>query len=1655
MSLSHLFLQERYGSTLRPLVVAGQLDDTALITNRRAPDFSAAENSFPFFEDRSIRVDGPFLNSRSMSIYRAIAVKITIDIGDNTSTGGQTTNISAKNDFGMDRIDMNLDMDACSRVIRFCLNKDGGGFNPRWFTGDWSDVLLPEMFVASVSSIPSLGPYLQDLPLRSSTFISPEQFELTSKMTNIRISLPSPIHQDVQCSDAIIALTNMTVLVSSALPKTFLDGDIAPPENGGTPIESIAFPNHPSDISYNSFASEPGPSYRVQISQGDLSVRVVPSIPFRDAEECLWLLAPTNLNCLVSIDFQESGSILYLSVRMQRFECNIDLDVLTSLASTAIYHAGIITASVLPFLQSFVETYRDETPPIPYPFRAGDLSALFCLHIPAVDVRFWSQDCCLKLNRRISGFDTPTRLSALLLARLRASGLEIGVELSQNDHTGAIGLLERLQRILKVAFTSCHVDLCDLGAMCDSEYTSMMDEIVNTDEDLSIPYEVKLGIHDARMTNLLKIGNLNEVKSGKENDTTVFRLDCDEALKVVSCGLHVTSAGEMTIWPLLFEPIIEQVIEALFRPTGTIISELSNPASLHFPKGSIGCALESFLMRFGKVESEATDTAARGILSQFRQFEVRIRLNHFSFTIPHEGLPTECEMRNSTILLGHFDDAKQEDNSPWLRRFSGSSSKWNVSFKDEAPGPHLLVSSSQSLCTGIAPNQNIIIPSFDIEANYHPASAEFRVGSVKLAFPEKELLEQFIHSITGVVNDCHVISGKIMSTFSGMDPLLSSDVEQKSTKNTVHIAYVQALRAIRNASNSLSELSDLFFIREEECKRQYHCQQENVKMLRKLTFLKETQRRAALSLVSSRVCGWIRMGGTSGPNGQRVLNTTSLWKYWALLRKRLLLITERPGSSNIIEIVPLKGALLRKIEGGNRYGHLQRGFAIVEASGHDRFFVCSTADDYEMWLNELIHVTGTKIDSSQTNLHEEKDVLARIPEAATPMHSKSRGPSASANSLAQIRPRLQNKLPSLDSSVMRDKLSSANDRFQNKMSSLDSSAMRDKLSLDSSAMRNKLASAKDRTKVKLGDTSSKLGSAMMSAKNKGESTIATKMRAAMQEAAKLNHGALFTDDDKATSSSISGADSLDEEDETTRMRRMMGEKMTKIGAAVKAVKIDKDALERLNRDSSFQHPDTTDFRNMMRDKLSSSHSNSLGGNPGPLKVKSLRSKSTVPVPKRDTLPEVELRRIPGRWLVTVEMERRTDDPEKLGKLLGREDGDPPFKEVCGANDASDQFQELLWTYKVVLEKVQIERRGERASKSFTKELTDILIFHSQISQCTSEVRGYDEDYLEEENSNAEGEISMPSIRAALCEQMVVAASMLDGVLDIAPSDMEHVDVRAFQCEVIQSYLDAVLASPLPESALSAVFHFFDMNPLEGLWKGKESSGLDITLPPVPKTFELGTSDIFAKRISSLESILAKATSKISIASNVCKKQSPTIVAAKEIRPIANATTAYHDDELHTALRDALLTAKRERDEADAQLLASSVMHVKELEQERRKATRMAKRLQAANESPKQTELRKHEQELVDNSEQELMAMCKQMTTEITAKTEASLEIARLKEKLKTDQEADSARIGVLRLEVECLRRQLEDERAKTAKATREALHWETSFRGVMKGDGDA
>ena len=77
------------------------------------------------------------------------------------------------------------------------------GIDERLFTGAWSDWLTADMFVSPGpnGAVPSLEPYLQPMPemfLDENYLISSELFNLTSKMTNIRLRLPAPVQADVK-----------------------------------------------------------------------------------------------------------------------------------------------------------------------------------------------------------------------------------------------------------------------------------------------------------------------------------------------------------------------------------------------------------------------------------------------------------------------------------------------------------------------------------------------------------------------------------------------------------------------------------------------------------------------------------------------------------------------------------------------------------------------------------------------------------------------------------------------------------------------------------------------------------------------------------------------------------------------------------------------------------------------------------------------------------------------------------------------------------------------------------------------------------------------------------------------------------------------------------------------------------------------------------------------------------------------------------------------------------------------------------------------------------------------------------------------------------------------------------------------------------------
>lgn len=140
------------------------------------------------------------------------------------------------------------------------------------------------------------------------------------------------------------------------------------------------------------------------------------------------------------------------------------------------------------------------------------------------------------------------------------------------------------------------------------------------------------------------------------------------------------------------------------------------------------------------------------------------------------------------------------------------------------------------------------------------------------------------------------------------------------------------LSSLENAANSLPSAAS------NHADRNIRGELERAKTL---LFLLERQRTAVLALVSARVCGWIRMGA-SNVNGQRITTSTNLWRYWAVLRKNLLIVSERPGSSKLIDIVPLREVTLHSITGQNRRTEVARGFALRDSRGYERVFSCAT-----------------------------------------------------------------------------------------------------------------------------------------------------------------------------------------------------------------------------------------------------------------------------------------------------------------------------------------------------------------------------------------------------------------------------------------------------------------------------------------------------------------------------------------------------------------------------------------------------------------------------------------------------------------------------------------------------------------------------------------
>jgi hypothetical protein len=173
--------------------------------------------------------------------------------------------------------------------------------------------------------------------------------------------------------------------------------------------------------------------------------------------------------------------------------------------------------------------------------------------------------------------------------------------------------------------------------------------------------------------------------------------------------------------------------------------------------------------------------------------------------------------------------------------------------------------------------------------------------------------------------------------------------------------------------------------------------------------------------------------------------------------------------------------------------------------------------------------------------------------------------------------------------------------------------------------------------------------------------------------------------------------------------------------------------------------------------------------------------------------------------------------------------------------------------------------------------------------------------------------------------------------------------------------------------------------------------------------------------------------------------------------ISTSVSSQYQEAMHAAL----MKVMQERDQAHARMVAANVLHVHEMEQQRKKTAQLASQLEVAKNSITSTtpggqstkdssELRRIERQMQQNSDAELLALCQQLASEISGRTEAALEVSRLKESRQIERENEIAEKKALRDEMDHLKELLAQERKKAEAARQESGSWKESFREVVQ-----
>lgn len=791
-----------------------------------------------------------------------------------------------------------------------------------------------------------------------------------------------------------------------------------------------------------------------------------------------------------------------------------------------------------------------------------------------------------------------------------------------------------------------------------------------------------------------------------------------------------------------------------------------------------------------------------------------------------------------------------------------------------------------------------------------------------------------------------------------------------------------------------------------------------VHSLKEGIFLKERERIGALALASSTASGWVRVGEDSSFSATRLFTSATFWRYWMVLDKSVILLYKTPGCTAPSFIIPMhKSTKLRTISMSSSSNkntvvgnHLrQRGFALFdESEGMELFFVANNQTEYDMFVSSIGRVLNLM--QTDSNTKRQKDVVSigdsddanylsseagTVPQTSltaegdsspdefgTPVVSDANDPlsvfEAAATMDAIVEDAnvdLMGETEEMIDIQLNDEEGGSteavfvnNDPSQYEQSQhsqlLHSEDSSNKTSSNASlSMRERLALAKGKSKLASSKFGSTLKNAKLAASEMSREDIKQKGSQKMTVLKK-------TANTKLSSAAVLGKASLIQA--TTAVRSSIQEQSIRTNSSDSMDKQNPSKLEKVNKSMSSAmqrlHIDDTVTR------LSTA-------------VKSVKSDSQV---VRQLSSEMVSRRKVGIAEDHVNKPVKFDARETFTAISGHPNkvksivsGDSLVSNDRVSVEAELQKFNGSWLVDVSATGSSVDERdgsnkqhhqlkyditltdvcNNENKHSVERSISELLVFHVAISEMLADTN------IARDHCN-----SSPSP----FERLQVAGSLLERMIEGNTSSQSLSSLRDMHCEWIQLFASMLLESCLPEQVISATMDFFDVKESGGLATRKISDGYAIhpNVESCAATTETNEAfDTFAKAVSKHDQ------------------------SVPSFGLVSSANDCV-DSHLIEIIMAAYSEATSERDSALATLAVSSILNDHQIMQEQ-----LAK--SKSNKPPVGGMNR--QSSMQQSSDEEMLALCKQLGSEIAARTSAELEVNRLKEQLELERKIAHAK----------------------------------------------